>query len=65
MLVVHGTKDDKLPIHHGRETNELLAELPVNLTYREYPMGHEITDESLQFILNWLEENLDGGLKRG
>jgi hypothetical protein len=32
-----------LPIHHGRETRRLLSDLPVELTYREYPIGHEIS----------------------
>src|SRR5215471_3081946 len=41
-LVVHGTADMVLPISHGRASREFLSSLPVNLTYHEYPMGHEV-----------------------
>lgn len=59
ILVVHGTRDAVLPISHGRETRARLAELPVELTYHEYEMGHEVSVESLEDITEWLKEQLD------
>ena len=59
ILATHGTSDVVLPIHHGRETRRLLAELPVDLTYREYPMGHEISLDSLRDATDWLTSRLD------
>lgn len=59
ILVVHGMRDTVLPISHGRETKARLAELPVDLTYREYEMGHEVSVESLEDITEWLKEQLD------
>jgi phospholipase/carboxylesterase len=59
ILVVHGTGDSLLPISHARETKTRLAELPVDLTYREYDMGHEISAESLEEITHWLTRQLD------
>src|SRR5436853_2125699 len=41
-LVIHGTADPMLPVEQGRATRDILASLPVGLTYREYPMGHEV-----------------------
>ncbi len=64
IFVAHGTADPVLPIHYGRASRERLAGLPVSLTYREYPMGHEITAESLQDITTWLIERLDSGLRK-
>ena len=61
ILLVHGTADQVLPIHHGREARDQLAKLPVALTYREYPMGHYVTPESLRDVTAWLEERLNGG----
>ncbi len=58
-LVVHGTVDMVLPITHGRASRELLSSLPVNLTYHEYPMGHEVNQESLSDVTTWLTEQLD------
>jgi phospholipase/carboxylesterase len=58
-LVIHGTADAVLPVDHGRATREALAGLPIDFTYREYPMGHEISPESLADIVAWLGARLD------
>jgi phospholipase/carboxylesterase len=57
-LVVHGTRDDVLPIHNGRASRDLLQGLPVELTYREYPMGHEVSAQSLSDVVTWLSARL-------
>jgi len=59
VLVVHGTEDTVLPISHARETKKRLAELPVELTYHEYEMGHEVSAESLEDVTEWLKARLD------
>jgi phospholipase/carboxylesterase len=58
-LVVHGTHDPVLPIHNGRESRDLLASLPVDLTYKEYPMEHQVSAESLTDVTTWLSARLD------
>ncbi len=58
-LVVHGTADIVLPISHGRASRQLLSSLPVELTYHEYPMGHEVSQESLTDVTAWLSAQLD------
>lgn len=60
VMVVHGLYDNVLPIQHGRASQQRLSELPVNLTYREYPMGHQVSAESLADIRQWLADQLDG-----
>ncbi|NOK64012.1 MAG: hypothetical protein GFH27_549325n100 [Chloroflexi bacterium AL-W] len=59
-LVTHGTMDEVLPISHGRASRDLLQQLPVNLVYHEYPMGHEINMPCLQDMTAWLKKQLDG-----
>ncbi|MFZ4628706.1 MAG: alpha/beta hydrolase [Blastocatellia bacterium] len=59
IFVAHGTIDAVLPIHHGRETRAVLSQLPVELDYHEYPMGHEITPESFRDASGWLTRHLD------
>jgi phospholipase/carboxylesterase len=59
VLVVHGTDDTVLPIRYGRAARDRWATLPVALTYREFPMGHQISAESLQTITVWLTARLD------
>jgi len=61
IFVVHGTADPVLPIHYGRAIRDRLSGLPVALTYREYPMGHQVTEESLRDVTVWLKERLDAG----
>lgn len=58
-LVVHGTADMILPISHGRASREFLSSLPVDLTYHEYLMGHEVSQESLADVTAWLSAQLD------
>lgn len=58
-LVVHGTTDTVLPIQHGRSSRTLLGSLPVRMEYREYPMAHEVSQQSLADIAAWLTQRLD------
>jgi phospholipase/carboxylesterase len=59
IFVAHGTHDEVLPIQHARNAREKLSEFPVDLTYREYDMGHEISAESIDDIMRWLKNQLD------
>lgn len=59
LLIVHGVSDEKLGIHFARSARERLARFPIDLTYRELPMGHAVTAESLTIVAEWLESSLD------
>ena len=59
IFVAHGERDMLLPINLGRDARSKLSELPVELTYREYDMGHEISYDSLKDITEWLKGRLD------
>jgi phospholipase/carboxylesterase len=61
VLVVHGTRDQTLPIPNGRAIRDHLAGLPANMIYREYPMGHEVSAQSLADVQTWLRARLDEG----
>lgn len=54
VILTHGTDDDIVPIALGRQARDTLSTLPVALTWREYPMRHQITDESLDDVSQWL-----------
>jgi phospholipase/carboxylesterase len=60
-LIVHGTADQVLPIAFGRAIRDMLHELPVDLTYKEYAMAHSVSQESLDDIVTWLKERLAAG----
>jgi phospholipase/carboxylesterase len=61
VLVTHGLYDPVLPIENGREARDYLTGLPVELTYREYPMAHEVSMESLRDVAAWLTKVIDSG----
>jgi len=54
VFTVHGLYDDVLPIEKGRESHKKLEGLPVHFTYKEYPMAHQVSVESLNDIDAWL-----------
>ena len=59
IIVTHGLYDQVIPIQYGRAIRDFLETLPVDLTYHEYPMGHEINGSSLRDIVRWLTRQLD------
>jgi phospholipase/carboxylesterase len=59
VLVTHGLYDPVLPIENGRAVRDYLSGLPVALTYREYPMAHEVSMGSLRDVAEWLTKVID------
>ena len=58
-FVAHGVEDPVIPIRFGRRANVLLTENGADLTYKEYPIGHHMSEESIQDFAQWLTGNLD------
>lgn len=65
VLLVHGVRDETLGIHLARWADEQLRARNVRVTYREFPMGHEITAGSLGVVRSWLTEQLDSSEDEG
>jgi phospholipase/carboxylesterase len=59
VLVLHGTQDTRLAVDFARKAQATLADLGVDLTYREFPMAHEISAASLGAAKEWLSARLD------
>jgi len=57
-LVQHGTEDQSIQVDRARTSVEMLRQLKVPLTCREYSMGHEISAQSLSDLSAWLEERI-------
>lgn len=55
-FIAHGKYDPVIPIQFGRRANELLTNAKAKLTYKEYPIAHQISEESLSDISNWLQQ---------
>jgi phospholipase/carboxylesterase len=58
VFVGHGTYDDVLAIDNGRKVRDALTPQVNDLTYREYPVGHGISDAEMQDIAAWLTRHL-------
>jgi phospholipase/carboxylesterase len=58
VFVAHGSQDPMLPIAMGQASRDALIGLGVPATYREYPMGHEVSPELLRDLVEWLESKV-------
>ena len=56
VFLAHGIHDNTLPVHYAREAKEYLQSLGVRLSYHEYAMGHQINNEVLNDMKNWLND---------
>lgn len=54
VFVAHGVQDNTLPIHYSRQAKDYLESLRVQLTYHEYQIGHQIKNEVLHDLNDWL-----------
>ena len=53
-FVAHGLHDPLLPIETGREVRAELEGAGLAVSYREYPMGHQIVPDELADLTHWL-----------
>ena len=54
IFMSHGTEDLVISIQDGRETKNLLEEYGYEVEYREYSMAHEIREETISDLKDWL-----------
>ncbi len=59
LLITHGLFDDIVPVRMGRTTRDLFASLGAVVTYREYPMGHQIGEACLEDADRWMADWLE------
>lgn len=59
-FIAHGTFDPVIPVALGRKTRDLFKESNAEWIYREYPIGHEISQESLQDQSSWITQLING-----
>jgi phospholipase/carboxylesterase len=57
-LVQHGTVDGVLPVAGSRLMREQLEAMGCSVTYKEYPMAHEISRQSLADVRDWISKRL-------
>jgi predicted esterase len=55
IFVSNGIIDEVIPIHLGRMTERDLKKLGVKPVYKEYNMGHTISNDCLNDLLSWIQ----------
>ena len=51
----HGTHDNVIPIAHAHAIAQHMAQLPVSVTFKEFPGAHEIRPAELAATVAWLQ----------
>lgn len=59
LFLAHGLWDDLLPVENGRRTHAAFEPISADLTYREYPVGHGVSDAEVREVAAWLTARLD------
>jgi phospholipase/carboxylesterase len=57
-FISHGMYDPVIPVSFARRAKELLEPHHAAITYREYDMGHQIIEESLNDMMRWLTQQI-------
>ena len=58
-IITHGVDDMVIPVRLARETKDKFSKSNADFVYKEYPMGHQISDESLTDVCDWLKKKLE------
>ncbi len=72
IIMTHGSHDPVISIQQSHHSRDLVAQTPVRLQYHEYSMGHEINQECLRDVVEWVaaavptptSRNSDSGTQR-
>lgn len=58
-FIAHGIADPVIPAQFGKRAEELMKEHKMNFIYREYPIAHQISEDSLRDFTNWLQSKIE------
>ena len=57
-FIAHGTHDPIVPVALGRKTYQRFMNAKADVVYREYPIEHIISEESLSDAAIWLQQKI-------
>ena len=58
VFIGHGSIDPLVPPDRSHRMSSLLSDAGADVTYREYPMGHSISEDEFQDLVAWLSPKL-------
>ena len=53
----HGINDQVIPVEWARRGMQSLSKYNINIEFKEYESGHEINNENLRDVIEWLVKN--------
>ena len=57
-FIAHGTNDPIVPVALGRQAYQRFMDVKADVLYREYPIQHTISEESLSDAAVWLQQKI-------
>jgi phospholipase/carboxylesterase len=58
LFIAHGVDDPVIPVRLGRRAHDLLSKTQADLTYKEYPIAHSMSEQSVSDLADWLQKKL-------
>jgi phospholipase/carboxylesterase len=58
-FIAHGVHDSVIPVSFGRKARDILTGASADVTYREYEMDHQISEETLNDMIKWIANLLE------
>jgi phospholipase/carboxylesterase len=59
VLLVHGTYDEVIPVNAARRTRMVLEDHGIHPEYHEFPMGHQVSMESVAVVREFIRKCVD------
>lgn len=56
LWVSHGTEDQMIPVAAGRDISDRLQDMPIDITYTEFPGVHELRPAEVAAVMSWLAD---------
>lgn len=57
-LIIHGTRDEAVPIERAREARSVLEARSAIVEYHEYRVGHKVSAQGMKEIAQWIVATL-------
>jgi len=54
ILISHGSQDEVVPVNYARRARAVLEEAGFDVTYDEYPMGHQVVMEEVAVVKEFI-----------
>ena len=61
VFLLHGTQDPVIPLARAGLARDALAALGCPVQYREYPIGHTVSDAEIRDLAVWLARRVADG----